>query len=604
MDPAHVYSAGGGDSPWMQKRGASGRCSPRQLGHISLRVPDSREALLRLGSVHVLFTFPFEGFAIMAPKRKHPRGAPIILDAVHRTYAAAKAKALAARPSPYASSSSSLPSAPPPSVPAVANAATGGADVPGRPDFAVLRNSRRGGYAAALELADSVGMDSLAQDLRRDREAASGRGGRDILIGTWSKFHAEARSRPGGEGLGPLFPLTSLGMMAVASLFKAGGYRSFANYLSAVKGKHIEEGHYWSEQLDQTGRWITRSVLRGIGPARQSRPLCIKKLLELEDKEEPVTDDGPVWPLRAILLGSIFLLREVELASAQVRHLQLDHVSREITWHLASSKTDPSAMGTKRTWGCLCDARTLPCPYHLAKAAVQAAMDRAGDGDTSAQLRSPLFPTRGGTVPSKAKMVLTLEHFATQCGEPLVNSAGLRVFGGHSMRVTGAQTLAAQGIEVSKIRILARHSGDAVLRYVAEAPLTTLRADLGISESSASTIVHASGARVWKHKVEAALAKLDKQEAQISALQRVVTASRAIVFAQNLRTMAIHAMRPGDSVHTACGWGVGPRMQARGGVRWLHTIEGELWTRLCERCLLPERRAAQLTAQALESESE
>ena len=45
------------------------------------------------------------------------------------------------------------------------------------------------------------------------------------------------------------------------------------------------------------------------------------------------------------------------------------------------------------------------------------------------------------------------------------------------MRVTGARTLAALGVEISKIKILARHSGDAIYRYVADTPLTTLRTD-------------------------------------------------------------------------------------------------------------------------------
>ena len=60
------------------------------------------------------------------------------------------------------------------------------------------------------------------------------------------------------------------------------------------------------------------------------------------------------------------------------------------------------------------------------------------------------------------------------------DAIGLRLFGGHTPRVTGAQVLAAVGIEVNTIRILARHSGEAILRYVAEAPLRSLRADLGL----------------------------------------------------------------------------------------------------------------------------
>jgi hypothetical protein len=67
--------------------------------------------------------------------------------------------------------------------------------------------------------------------------------------------------------------------------------------------------------------------------------------------------------------------------------------------------------------------------------------------------------------------VRTFEVIGERLGQPITSSAGLRLFGGHSPRVTGAQLFAALGVEVTKIRILARHSGDAILRYVAEAPL-------------------------------------------------------------------------------------------------------------------------------------
>ena len=45
---------------------------------------------------------------------------------------------------------------------------------------------------------------------------------------------------------------------------------------------------------------------------------------------------------------------------------------------------------------------------------------------------------------------------------------------GHSLRVSGAQLLASKGLEVSLIQILGRWGGCAVLRYVADAPLTKI----------------------------------------------------------------------------------------------------------------------------------
>ena len=72
-------------------------------------------------------------------------------------------------------------------------------------------------------------------------------------------------------------------------------------------------------------------------------------------------------------------------------------------------------------------------------------------------------------------------------GMPTQSAEGLRLFGGHTIRVAGAQALTTMGVEVNKVRILARHSGDAILRYVADAPVKSLRSDLGLCSASAAS---------------------------------------------------------------------------------------------------------------------
>ena len=67
-------------------------------------------------------------------------------------------------------------------------------------------------------------------------------------------------------------------------------------------------------------------------------------------------------------------------------------------------------------------------------------------------------------------MVTTFEILAQRCGLPLFSNDGARLYGGHTARVAGAQALATAGAEVAKIRIFARHSGEAILRNVSEAP--------------------------------------------------------------------------------------------------------------------------------------
>ena len=65
----------------------------------------------------------------------------------------------------------------------------------------------------------------------------------------------------------------------------------------------------------------------------------------------------------------------------------------------------------------------------------------------------PLSPNEhGGTVDNR-DMVSTIEEVAKLCGEAVSNRNGARRFGHHTFRLIGAQTLAASGIQVDKIRI-------------------------------------------------------------------------------------------------------------------------------------------------------
>jgi hypothetical protein len=291
----------------------------------------------------------------------------------------------------------------------------------------------------------------------------------------------------------------------------------------------------------------------------------------------------------------------VEMAATQVGHLLLDNDSLTVTWTLTASKTDPCAHGTTRSWGCLCGVAGLPCPFHLAQHLVASALLFAGTLHlTGGEAQTmPLFYNDFGAAPTKALMVESFEALASLCGLPLCSPDGLRLFGGHTARVTGAQALAACGVEIDKIRILARHSGDAILRYVALAPLTSLRSDLGLPSSSSSGALSSASHRRLTTQLTEALRRLDAQEASTAALTTLATSAReCLAFVRNTATGAIHGLRPGDGTHTVCGWYI--HGQRRGGLQWLSTIAGEPWPNLCERCLLPERQSARLLAGELD----
>ena len=203
----------------------------------------------------------------MPSRKPYPKGKQPPQDVSERTledwrriYAAkastlaAPAASSAARAAPSSSTSSFSKSAP----------STQGKRAALRSDMPVVKNTRRGGAAQAFEAVRSEGMESLVGDMYRDREAASGVGTTKSHIATWTKFHDKVYGTIAGCGGTPVLPLVPDQVVAVAALFKAGDYRSYANYLASMKSKHLDEGYAWSENLTHVGRWTTRSVLRGI----------------------------------------------------------------------------------------------------------------------------------------------------------------------------------------------------------------------------------------------------------------------------------------------------------------------------------------------------
>ena len=44
-------------------------------------------------------------------------------------------------------------------------------------------------------------------------------------------------------------------------------------YLSAIKIRHVQKGHAWTDQLAQEAKECGRAVARDLGPAKQARQL-------------------------------------------------------------------------------------------------------------------------------------------------------------------------------------------------------------------------------------------------------------------------------------------------------------------------------------------
>ena len=100
----------------------------------------------------------------------------------------------------------------------------------------------------------------------------------DDNVRTWSDFHnAICWPRYGLPDPCPMLPLTPVKVMIIGSVFKASGYRSTKNYMSAVKRQHIIANHDWTDQLVVAAQSFKASTERGIGPAKQSCPLPWEK---------------------------------------------------------------------------------------------------------------------------------------------------------------------------------------------------------------------------------------------------------------------------------------------------------------------------------------
>ena len=63
---------------------------------------------------------------------------------------------------------------------------------------------------------------------------------------------------------------------------------------------------------------------------------------------------GPMRPRSILVIGSWYMLREIEFSNAETRSVHFNMAVLSITLTLPVSKADPSALGTSVTHGCCC----------------------------------------------------------------------------------------------------------------------------------------------------------------------------------------------------------------------------------------------------------
>eukprot|EP00971_Amphidinium_carterae_P352448 6492599-Amphidinium_carterae.2 len=233
-----------------------------------------------------------------------------------------------------------------------------------RKNAPVLAPRARGSLDTALRVAqDPDELQAAIVDYNLDVLASSSKATADSLWNNWVTLHEATKS---GQ---QVLPLTPEGIHAVATLVKAGGFRS-VNVLYRAKREHCVH-HAWNDNLQLALKDAKRSILRGIGPAKQAAPLTPEGVGSLNLSKEALAVEGPVNPCALVILGAFFLARELELACARTTHLIIDEVAGIVKWTLPTSKTDQQGQSTTRAWGCTCGpsqgaAFGVPCPYHTA----------------------------------------------------------------------------------------------------------------------------------------------------------------------------------------------------------------------------------------------
>ena len=172
----------------------------------------------------------------------------------------------------------------------------------------------------------------------------------------------------------------------------------------------------------------------------------------------------------------------------------------------------------------------------------------------------------------------------------------------------------AIGVEVNKVRVLARHSGDTILRYVQDAPLQSIRADLGLPPigkqvGAAISSVLRPGAG---SSSDVSTRRLSMLEERVADLERTLTVhaqeldalnlpgagAQILEYPQNTATRTVHRSSPSFTGRTCCGLTYnGATARARRRIPKdafailpsLADLPGDI---ICERCLPEARRAA------------
>ena len=272
----------------------------------------------------------------------------------------------------------------------------------------------------------------------------------------------------------PAFPLDSQNIRCFGASLKAGGYRSAAVYYQAICGHQQRVlRSSLSPMLRACIRDCVRSIQRGLGVAKLKDSFNGLLLGQMS-----VTDDLSSFSFEVLphcrdmaIIGLWYMLHELEMAGAMATDLQLEGTEVHLTIPL--HKTDVRGKYTRRTLSCSCGSKQhAMCIWHSAERhllRLEAHPHRAGS------LEFPLFPDADGRTATKQMFIEAMRWVIAQAGTATtrVGPGGVQQqrFHGHCLRVSGAQMLAAAGVELSLIQLLGRWTSASVQRYTQDSAL-------------------------------------------------------------------------------------------------------------------------------------
>eukprot|EP00435_Cladocopium_sp_Y103_P063023 s871_g24.t1 len=260
--------------------------------------------------------------------------------------------------------------------------------------------------------------------------------------------------------VGKLFPPTPDKVKTLASVLKAANYRAAGNYLGEYKLMAVEAGHQWSDQLERVLKLCKRSTARAAGPKTKAAEVPTQETGEhFAIRVDP--DCRKKVPLAAELFdfGTIWMLREIELALVAKDHIKLNFETKRVTFTLPMSKTDQEGNQVRRVLQCLCPNKIcdVSCPSFVA---VRLLDKMIALGWNKASVLN------NGKQATKAQLV----------------GDWRKIFGpavsGHSARRTGALRYIRSGWSISQVAYLGRWKSSVILEYAAEA-LESLPVNLG-----------------------------------------------------------------------------------------------------------------------------